>query len=1626
MKHPAAPTHVPARGRLIAVLAAVLLLTGLIGPGVPTLGAAKAAAAVCPCSIWPSTATPGTSSAPDTSAVEVGVKFRSEVAGYITGIRFYKGSRNTGTHVGNLWTTGGTKLGSATFTAETSTGWQQVAFASPVPISAGTTYVASYYAPNGGYSTDSGAFASAGVDNPPLHALANGVDGANGVYRYGTGGGFPANTWQSANYWVDVVFTTTSNDTTAPTLTARSPAPDSTGARVGTKVTGSFSEPVTGAALTLAGPAGAVAGTSSYDSGTATVSFTPTVALATSTTYTATVSGAKDSSGNTMTADTWSFTTAATADGCPCSLWPSSTTPATTSAADSSAVELGTRFRSDSDGYITGLRFYKGAANTGTHVGNLWTAGGTRLSSATFSGESASGWQEVTLPSPVAVTAGTDYVASYHAPNGGYAIDGNYFSSARSAPPLQAPAHSSGTPNGVYRYGASGFPSSTYNATNYWVDVVFSFKAADTTPPTVTSSSPAAGATDVGTETSVSATFSEAVNSDSLVLTLKEASGAAVSGSVTYDSSSRTATFKPSAALKTSTDYTASASASDTVGNAMTSPKTWSFTTAAPPAPQPTMSGPVLVVAPTGASFASYLPEILKTEGLNAFSKGDLSSLTAANLEKYDVVVLGEATLSAAQVTALTDWVTSGGNLLAMRPDKQLAGLLGLTAVTSGSTTLSEGYLKVDTSRAPGAGITDQTVQYHGTADRYALNGASAVATLYSGPSTATTNPGVTLRSVGTAGGQAAAFTYDLARSVVYTRQGNPAYVGMERDGGSPIRSNDMFWGSTATSSYVNLDKVAVPQADEQQRLLANLLQAMNQDRKPLPRFWYFPREAKAVVIATGDDHGNNGTTGRYEQYDANSTAGCSVVLWSCLRFTSYVYPSTPISLTAAKAFDAAGFETGVHVSSGCANFTPASLDNDYLTQTADWRARFEGLSAPTTNRFHCLVFSDWASQPKTELRYGMGMDTNYYYYPGSWVGNRPGFMTGSGMPMRFADTDGTVIDNYQAPTQMTDESEQSYPFTSDTLLDNAVGPLGYYGAFTANMHTDVPTVYESDQIVASAQSRGVPVIAGRQMLTWLKGRDASSFTDIVWSGGTLSFGISAASGSTGLTAQLPTAGPGGATLSALTRGGTAVPFTTQRIKGLDYAVFAATSGSYTATYGAAAGGGTATSPTTASVEDGGTLSTTSTSTSDTTDTSRTSKTRLRSDGGVTRTSARVAAPGTTTDTTAPTVSGLEVLSLPDGTATVTWRTDEAADSQVRFGRSASALDRSRQDRERVSEHAVVLTGLEPGRTYAYTVRSVDAAGNAATSGTARFVQAAAGVADSTAASLRMGRSDNAGFIGSRRDGEVELAGDDELDFRLPSLPARWATANEGGGRTVVGAGRMRLDGTRAAGPLVSGARSLEFEATLTGTEQFAGLAAGLTGPWAMFAGRSGNLYASIHNGKSRFDVELPDRLIGAPHRYRVEWTSAGAAMYVDDVEVARRALPLASMRPMMRDLRDDDAPLTVGWLRQSTFRSTSTYVSRVLDAQQMVTWDRMVYEADVPQGTSLKVSVRTGSRRTPDATWSAWQPLSGSGARVVGEGRYLQYRVELATSAPTRTPVLEAIGFTHNGSLPDYGKETR
>jgi hypothetical protein len=190
------------------------------------------------------------------------------------------------------------------------------------------------------------------------------------------------------------------------------------------------------------------------------------------------LSRAVDDSGNIETPGP-GISITASPQSCPCTIWPGSAVPATVDAGSYSPLELGVQFHSDTDGYITGVRFYKSAANTGTHVGHLWSNSGTLLASGTFANETSSGWQQVNFPNPVAIRANNLYVASYQTSVGHFGLDQGYFTTfGVDRSPLHASADVSGFANGMYAFSSSpAFPTNTLNASNYWVDAVFNYQA---------------------------------------------------------------------------------------------------------------------------------------------------------------------------------------------------------------------------------------------------------------------------------------------------------------------------------------------------------------------------------------------------------------------------------------------------------------------------------------------------------------------------------------------------------------------------------------------------------------------------------------------------------------------------------------------------------------------------------------------------------------------------------------------------------------------------------------------------------------------------------------------------------------------------------------------------------------------------------------------------------------------------------------------------------------------------------------------------------------------------------------------------------------------------------------------
>ncbi len=546
-------------------------------------------------SLFNNTGTPAVIDSGDGVAVEVGVKIRADVNGYLTGVRFYKAAGNNGAHTAHLWSSSGQLLATATFTGESGSGWQQVDFATPVAITAGATYTVSYHTTSGHYSYTRNFFGS-GVDSGPLHALANGTS-SNGVFAYGAGG-FPTQSFQSTNYWVDAVFSTTPPvDNTAPTVAAFSPTSGATNVATSAAVTVTFSEAMDAATINsttvrLLDGATPVAASVSYNAGTKTATLTPSAALANSKTYTISVtggaSGVQDLAGNALASTATSTFTTAAVTATTYSLFNNTGTPAVIDSGDGVAVEVGVKIRADVNGYLTGVRFYKAAGNNGAHTAHLWSSSGQLLATATFTGESGSGWQQVDFATPVAITAGATYTVSYHTTSGHYSYTRNFFGSGVDSGPLHALANGTSS-NGVFAYGAGGFPTQSFQSTNYWVDAVFSTTPpVDNTAPTVAAFSPTSGATNVATSAAVTVTFSEAMDAATInSTTVRLLDGVTpVAASVSYNAGTKTATLTPSAALANSKTYTISVTGGasgvqDLAGNALASTMTSTFTTAA-------------------------------------------------------------------------------------------------------------------------------------------------------------------------------------------------------------------------------------------------------------------------------------------------------------------------------------------------------------------------------------------------------------------------------------------------------------------------------------------------------------------------------------------------------------------------------------------------------------------------------------------------------------------------------------------------------------------------------------------------------------------------------------------------------------------------------------------------------------------------------------------------------------------------------------------------------------------------------------------------------------------------------------------------------------------------------------
>jgi hypothetical protein len=517
---------------------------------------------------------------------------------------------------------------------------------------------------------------------------------------------------------------TQSTDTTPPISTITSPAPNST-----------FAD---GAAVTISGTAtdgggGVVAGVEISTDGGSTWHPTVLSAIAQSVTwsYTWVARGvpsarietrAVDDSGNLETPSAGE----SLGVGCPCYLWGPNVKPTSSDSGDASSIEVGVKFTSDTFGTISGIRFYKAATNTGTHIGNLWTSSGQLLATATFANETTSGWQQVNFSSPVPIMPHTTYVASYFAPSGHYAGDDNYFyatpapspavPTVTDSPPLHAPRATVGSPNGMYTYSfSSTFPISTDLADNYWVDVAFSPAPAP------------------GQVTNVSATGGF--------------QSAAVSWSPpTSGGPATTYTITPyiGATALTPTNVSGSPAPTTSTVTGLTNGTTYTFVVTAS---NPNGSGPPSVpsAATTPTNAPTFVQQVSAHGSGTSISVTPGTKLTAGSRLIVEVGVWNSSSATAASVTdsagsaytELTHFKASDGTEMSVWSSPVTSGAGATPTITARATSSADIGIDaleyVGLSSAPDATVVDQQSHTSGT--------TGAASTVTSGATPATTAP---------------------------------------------------------------------------------------------------------------------------------------------------------------------------------------------------------------------------------------------------------------------------------------------------------------------------------------------------------------------------------------------------------------------------------------------------------------------------------------------------------------------------------------------------------------------------------------------------------------------------------------------------------------------------------------------------------------------------------------------------------------------------------------------------------------------------------------------------------------------------------------------------------------------
>jgi len=456
------------------------------------------------------------------------------------------------------------------------------------------------------------------------------------------------------------------------------------------------------------------------------------------------------------------------------------------------------------------------------------------------------------------------------------------------------------------------------------------------------------------------------------------------------------------------------------------------------------------------------LAELLRLEGVNDLETGRLEQVSQALLEGRSLVVVGPGDPAPEAVDLLLEHVAAGGGLICLSPGEAFAARLGLKHQFTG---LMHARVRVPLDGFPEAGLP-----IRGWAHRYAPEasaGAVEVAALCDREGRLAGAAGFLMQR---GGGKIVVLAYDIAASVYLLRQGNPLLAGCRASGFSRMRPSDLFDGWQ--------DPVDAPHAvaDLHCRLLRELARMAWPDRTVLPWLWYFPGDADTALVLTSDDDWS-----KREQFE-RLIAACEA---HEARLTFYlVQDKSVMDRSWLEDLLARGFDFSIHPN------LPPPIHPLWERRLADHVRQFEGAygrpPSPSV-RNHAITWSGYLCGSRIEAGHGFTFDANYF----SLLPQARYYMTGSGLPMPFADPSGEALPIFQLPTQFSDEttlggSGWSLGLTPDEGVALVTGLMrqnagGQHSMLCVNAHPVSFATYSAplwEPVLGFARGEGIPVLS--------------------------------------------------------------------------------------------------------------------------------------------------------------------------------------------------------------------------------------------------------------------------------------------------------------------------------------------------------------------------------------------------------------------------------------------------------------------------------------------------------------------------------------------------------------------